>query len=364
MGVAQPSFAHSASDVSQIASRSSQLSQSDFPTQPAPQTPLFSNSAAPQHHNQKMGMNHLLAPAREQQQHQEQQQQHGDEVARKHSIDPFAAPPKTRAQSPDERMDIKQEQPSHALLQQPVQSSAGVPHSASMNSLKRGPDDDLASEPPMKREKKRKYTQRPIWAMLSRGNPNYDGTNGNNGLVGKPPQRQQQRQQQQQHQQPQHQQQQRQQQQQQQQRQQQQHRPPPQPRQQMPNGSAHSNGAANHSEPALDMDLAHARSILGPWEKTFKWNTPVPSLLKVIQDWLWKHLKQHSDIGNDPRTGVIEIEAKIGTLIRSGEHDRAPSQYMNTGVIHENFNKQYRFESRMEEVSRAISRCLCIIHNY
>ena len=360
MGVAQSSFAHSASDVSQLASRSSQLSQSDFPVQPAPQTPLFSNLAA----NQKMGMNNLLTPAREQQQQQQQQYQEVNEgMARKQSIDPFAAPVRTRAQSTEEHMDLKQEHPSHALLQQPVQPSSTVPHSASTNSLKRGPDDELTSEPPMKREKKRKYAQRPIWAMLSRTNPNYDGTNGNNGLVGKPPQRQQQRQQQQQHQQPQHQNSQRQQQQ-----QQQQHRPPPQsapasqPRQQMPNGSGHSNGAANNSEPALDMDLAHARSILGPWEKTFKWNTPVPSLLKVIQDWLWKHLKQHSDVGNDPRTGTIEIEAKIGTLIRSGEHDRAPSQYVNMGVIHENFNKQYRFESRMEEVSSATSRCLCSIH--
>jgi hypothetical protein len=345
MGVAQPSFAHSASDVSQMASRSSQLSQSDFPSQPAPQTPLFSNSAAPQHHNQKMGMNHLLTPAREQPQ---QQQEASDEMARKQNIDPFVAPLRTRAQSPDARMDIKHDQPSHALLQQPVQPPAALPHSASMNALKRGADDELASEPPMKREKKRKYTHRPIWAMLSRANPKFDGTNGNNGLSVKPAQRQQQ-QQRQQHQQQQQQQQRQQQQQQQQQRQQQ------QPRPQMPNGSAHSNGAVNHTEPwlqpqALDMDLAHARSILGQWEKTFKWNTPMPSLLTVVQDWLWQALAEHPDIGNDPRTGVIEIEAKIGTLIRSGEQERAPSQFVNTGVIHPNFNKNYRFESRMEEV--------------
>lgn len=102
------------------------------------------------------------------------------------------------------------------------------------------------------------------------------------------------------------------------------------------------------------MDLAHARSILGPWEKTFKWNTPLPSLLRVVQDWLWQQLEQHSDIGNDPRTGVIEIEAKIGTLIKSGENDRAQSQFLNMGVIHPGYNKQYRFESRMEEVSTLI----------
>lgn len=355
MGAAQPSFAHSASDVSQLASRSSQLSQSDFPTQPAPQTPLFSNSAAPQHHNQKMGMNHLLTPAREQQQQQQQQQDPNEGMARKQNIDPFAAPLRTRAHSPDEHMVLKQEQSSHALLQQPVQPSTTYPNPANMNALKRGPDDDLSSEPPMKREKKRKYTQRPIWAALARSNPNYDGTNGNNGVNGKPPQRQQAQQQQRQHQHQQHQQQHQ---------NQHQHQPPrappqpapvPQPRQ-VPNGSAQSNGAHHPTEPwlqpqALDMDLAHARSILGPWEKTFKWNTPLPALLRVVQDWLWQQLEQHSDIGNDPHTGVIEIEAKIGTLIRSGEQERAQGQYLNTGVIHPGMNKQYRFESRMEEVS-------------
>jgi hypothetical protein len=337
MGVAQPSFAHSVSDVSQMASRSSQLSQSDMPTQPAPQTPLFSNTSALQHQTQKMGMNHLLTPAREQ-----PQQDSGEVMVKKPNADPFVAPLRTRAHSPAERMEGNQEEYSHAVLQQPVQPMTASSQPA--NALKRGAEDDLISEPPMKREKKRKYTRRPIWAALSKSNPNYDGTNGNNGFVGKPTQRPKQQQQQ---------------------RQQQPRAPPrhvamPQPQPQA-NGSTQSNGAPpNHAEPWLqphpvDMDLAHARSILGPWEKTFKWNTPLTAYLRVVQDWLWQQLEQHADIGNDPHTGVIEIEAKIGTLIRAGEHERAQGPYLNAGVIHPGLNKQYRFESRMEEVSNAFT---------
>ena len=335
MGVAQPSFAQSASNVSQMSSRTPQMSHSDVPAQPAPQNPLFANSAPPQHRSQKMGMNNLLTPARE-----HEQQDRNETMARNKSVDPFASPVEARAESPEQHMGTRQEQGSHSLLQQPVQPAATAQRPA--NPLKREASEQPASEPPMKREKKRKYAQRPIWAAIAHGNPKFDGTNGNNGQNGKPKRQQQQQQQ------PPRQQ------------------PPPratphpapmsQPRQQ-PSGATPSNGApvdraAPWAQPQpLDMDLINARAILGPWEKTFKWNTPLPALLRVVQDWLWQQLEQHSDIGHDPRTGTIEIEAKIGTLIRSGEHERAQGPYLNTGVIHPAHNKQYRFESRMEEVS-------------
>lgn len=337
VGVAQPSFAHTASIVSQTASRTPQMSHSDAPTQHAPPNPLFPNSATPQHRSQKMGMNNLLTPAREQ-----EQQDRNETMARNKSVDPFASPVDARAESPEQRMGTTQDHASSSLLQQPVQPAAATQRPA--NPLKREASEQPASEPPMKRERKRKYAQRPIWATIATGNPKYDGTNGNNGQNGKPKR-------QQQHQQP--------------------HRQQPPPRttphqvpmpqaRQQPNGATPSNGAPmDHLTPwtqpqPLDMDLLHARAILGPWEKTFKWNTPLPALLKVVQDWLWQQLEQHSDIGHDPRTGTIEIEAKIGTLIRSGESDRAQGPYLNTGVIHPAHNKQYRFESRMEEVSHSI----------
>jgi len=340
MGVAQPSFSHSAGNVSQMASRTPQMSFSDAPTQPAPQNPLFPNPAPPQHRSQKMGMNNLLTPTREQ-----EQQERNDTMARNRSVDPFASPVEARAESPEQRMGMRQEPGSHSLLQQPVQPAAAAQRPA--NPLKREASEQPSSEPPMKRERKRKHAQRPIWAAIAPGNPIFDGTNGNNGQNGRP-KRQQQNQQPPRHQQP-----------------------PPratphpapmsQPRHQ-PNGATPSNGAPiDRSAPwtlpqPLDMDLIQARKILGPWEKTFKWNTPLPALLKVVQDWLWQQLEQHSDIGTDPRTGTIEIEAKIGTLIRAGENDRAQGPYLNTGVIHPAHNKQYRFESRMEEVSNSSSK--------
>lgn len=49
--------------------------------------------------------------------------------------------------------------------------------------------------------------------------------------------------------------------------------------------------------PPLDMDLIGAREALGPWEKSMKWNTPYPDMLRVVQDWLWQNLEQLGDIG-------------------------------------------------------------------
>lgn len=339
-GTAQPSFVHSASDVSQMASRSSQVSHPDAPVQPAPQTPLFPSGAPPQHHSQKMGMNHLLTPARETDTSPRMSSyDHSEAMTRKHSIEQAASsvPSSSRAQSPQ---DVRQDAGSRSLLQQPVQP-VGTPNGVS-ESRKRPASSDIATEPPMKREKKRKYTQRPIWATLSKSNPNFDGTNGLNSQNGKPPARQQQ-QQQQQRQRPTH----------------QQSRGTPQPAvashpHQRPNGAPQTNGAPPQGpqDQPLDEDLMLARSILGPWEKSIKWNVPTPSLLKLIQDWFWQQLEANADIGNDPRTGAIEIEAKIGTLVRSGEHDRARMDAMNMHIINPTLNKNFRFESRMEEVSQ------------
>lgn len=335
IGVAQSSFVNSASDVTQMGSRSSQVSYSDAPSQPAPQTPLFSNAAHPQHQNQKMGMDNLLTPSQE-----VPSSERSSTTARNHSIDARSS---AVAQSP-RYMDVKQEPASHALLQQPVQPamrsvSNGEFDQKSTDSRKRPADHEPVSEPPTKREKKRKYAERPIWATLARSNPRFDGANGLNGQNGRPPPRQQQ--QQLHH--------------------QQQARSTPQlaraphPHQRA-NGHPQTNGAPVPAEPwlqdpPLDTDLIRARSVLGPWEKTFKYNTPIPSMLRVVQDWFWSLLEQHADIGTDPRTGTIEIEAKIGTLVRSGERDRAQGPLMSVGVLHPSLNSQYRFESRMEEVS-------------
>ena len=107
-------------------------------------------------------------------------------------------------------------------------------------------------------------------------------------------------------------------------------------------------------DPPLDMDLIHARSILGPWEKTFKWNTPYPDMLKFVQDWLWTKLDQLGDVGSDPREGQVEIEAKIGTLIdnNSNTEERLRLPVAHMCVIDPSYpGNRYSFRSEMREVS-------------
>ena len=121
-------------------------------------------------------------------------------------------------------------------------------------------------------------------------------------------------------------------------------------------------------DPPLDGDLIHARSILGQWEKSFKWNTPIPSMVAATQDWLFSNLEACADIGNDPREGAIEIEAKIGTLVnQGGDGTRCSLPVMSATVIHPAANRNYRFESQMETVSltnTALSRNISLIHSF
>jgi hypothetical protein len=112
------------------------------------------------------------------------------------------------------------------------------------------------------------------------------------------------------------------------------------------------------------MDLIEARSVLGPWEKTFRWNTPYPDMLKVVQDWLWQNLDQLGDVGSDPREGQVEIEAKIGTLIDNNTDTRLKLPVATMCVIQPDLHSnRYSFRSEMREVSHMIlERCTDIKH--
>lgn len=103
--------------------------------------------------------------------------------------------------------------------------------------------------------------------------------------------------------------------------------------------------------PPLDHDLINARQVLGPWEKTIKWNTPYPDILGTVQDWLFRQLDQLGDVARDPREGTVEIEAKFGTLIK--DDDRLSLPVMNACVIdpHASSRMHLRFESTMTAVS-------------
>lgn len=96
-----------------------------------------------------------------------------------------------------------------------------------------------------------------------------------------------------------------------------------------PAQSRQTNGATHNTDidgrppwqqdPPLDYDLIRPRRILGQWEKSFRWNTPYPSMLKEVQNWLWMELSKLGDVGVDPREGIVEIEAKFGTLLQNGK---------------------------------------------
>ncbi|QIW98086.1 hypothetical protein AMS68_003604 [Peltaster fructicola] len=200
-------------------------------------------------------------------------------------------------------------------------------------SKKRAPVDDIASTRPTKKERTRRHTERPIWAQLSPRNPRSDGRPVQKSL---------------------------------------QHaRPAAVPtaaaktnQSVVYEASAHptsTNGAQapsaasiNHNQPWLnplpyDMDLIHARSVFGAWEKSIKWNTPYPDMLRAVQDWLMLTLQSHQDILGDPSAGTIEIEAKIGRLVKPSNNNRADLPVLNMTLLQPGVNRDYRFESELQE---------------
>lgn len=108
--------------------------------------------------------------------------------------------------------------------------------------------------------------------------------------------------------------------------------------------------------PPLDMDLIQASTVLGRWEKSMKWNTPYPDILKVVQDFFWQNLEQLGEVGMDPREGSVEIEAKIGSLIDNNSDQRVKLPVMTMCVIPPELNGRYSFRSEMQEVRNMTRR--------
>jgi len=190
--------------------------------------------------------------------------------------------------------------------------------------LKRPADSEIEDRPP-KQTRRRKYTERPIWARLSRHNPAYARESTNGTTKSSAPNFQPEQKAQHQH--------------------------------QTPSATTNANGTKPPipdqppwlHKPPLDLDLVHAQQTLGPWEKSFRWNTPYPGMLKAVQDWLFIELGQLGDVGRDPAEGTIEIEAKFGTLTREGERYR--SEVLHPCVLSPAVNGRLGFESSMTEVS-------------
>ena len=355
-------FPNIAGEVSQTTPPSLQPPNSAFV---APGSSLLqaSNRTTPptqgiQHQSQKMGMNHLITPASEVPPSANGTSRSGPEAVmppkQKEAVNIFikqkkSPAPKKPAASPTppvEQQQMKAEDdvpptqtpsqphlerqisPAAAAVKQEPLAEATAPAVESKSSRKRPAESELATEPPTKqRRTARKYTQPPIWARRSRFNPRFHQQEQQNGTT-----------------QPAH--------------NNQQHHAtvqPSGPSSQQPNG--HPDEAAFDGRPPwlqnppLDFDLIHSQQVLGKWEKTFKWNTPYPDMLRVVQDWLFLELDKLGDVGANPREGTIEIEAKIGTLLQGGSDERCNLPVACATVLRPEANDRYHFESRMNEVS-------------
>lgn len=176
-------------------------------------------------------------------------------------------------------------------------------------------------EPPKKQLKaatSRKYTERPIWARLSKHNPKFEKLGHTNGAANgaPPPSRVN-------------------------------GRPPTKGGPVMSQSSASS--ALNGSEP-IDTDILRIRSFLGNWERSFTNRQPLPDTKRTVADWIFTQLAQLRDVGTDPHFGTVEIEGKVGTLVKKDTGDRCSLPVMNTVILNPAMSEQYRFESRMQEV--------------
>ena len=247
---------------------------------------------------------------------------------------PDSRPPPNRTPIPQGAIDAY----ASALqqnLRQIKEESSGPPPSESRMSQKRAAVEAPAQQPPLKQQKmapSRKYTQRPSWAQLSKHNPKFGQQNAMaNGARRQNVQSQRSEPQ------------------------------APQVTQQQNGPQANGQLAINDVEldgrdpwtypKPLDMDLIEASQVLGKWEKTFRWNTPYPDMLREVQNWLFAHLDQLGDAGTDPREGTIEIEAKIGTLLIAGSDDeRCNLPVGSMAIIRPEANGRYHFESQMTPV--------------
>ncbi|KAK4555163.1 hypothetical protein LTR86_007929 [Recurvomyces mirabilis] len=207
-------------------------------------------------------------------------------------------------------------------------------------STKRPAETEPSSEPPAKRGRSgRKYADliKPIWARLSPKNPMYNAKEDgvSNGHA-------------------------------------QQHAPPPAPvqqRQQQPRPNAQVQQPVNGQrsqddnyfppgvdperpwadDPPLNRDLMQMQHCLSlqKWEKSLKYHDPMPDMQRCAMDWLYREMSQLKDIPHDKRIVEIEIEGKIGRIMKGDERLSMP--ILTSTVLSEDYaQRNLRFESKME----------------
>ncbi|KAK5126544.1 hypothetical protein LTR85_009478 [Meristemomyces frigidus] len=377
--VAQPPPLHSQpSEVAQHPSLPAQTPYSGAAAYPVPEASLFSHPnnqqpqpypAAIQHQPQRIDMNHLLTPATSVgsmdgagdgaplQAKQRKQQESSifmkpSPKPKKPAVAP-APPPSELRSTPEDRsgaadtLAVAQagqqrahnDAPAEKVLKEPsVPAFAHAPESKKRPAESQPPTE----EPPAKRGKTRKYIERPIWARLTKTNPNYNEQNGVNGVAQSRPQQAP--------------------------RQQQPSRPngvpvgatasapqhqqlPSQTNGHLPPQPAGGNGEAQPwlQNPPLDNDLIEARQIFGQWEKSIRWQQPHLDMQNAVSDWLYTQMSTLKEASN-PAECVVEIEAKIGRIMARNGEGRIKFPVKSASVLDEAWVKrEARFESQMEE---------------
>jgi hypothetical protein len=194
--------------------------------------------------------------------------------------------------------------------------------------LKRSATDaNHASQPPIKRERRHKWTERPVWANLASENPRY----GQPGVVvnGPEPVKQ---------------------------------KPTemiklqngvqPHPgQQQLPPSLPPPPTAAAAGTPDLPIDetLRRMRRLKGKWERSLTGTTKLSNIVERIADWLVLKLNECADVGMDPREGTVEIEAKVGRLYNN-DGQRLSLPVMGMTVLRPDWaDNNCRFDSQMVE---------------
>ncbi|KAK0946989.1 hypothetical protein LTR29_001572 [Friedmanniomyces endolithicus] len=335
---------------------------------------------APQYQSQRVDLNHLLTPASSITSIEGSAD--GTMAKTKKLQEPslFMKPspkPKRPAVAPpppqQQPAELTSEDPvgsveSTALLEKRVQhpGTAGAANAPVVNELvlpasvesdqqshKRPAEHQPAAEPPAKRGKARKYTERPVWARLHPRNPAYsveeNGVKGGSAgrSLGQVPTRQQQI-----HSglpakpngvapghPPQH-----------------QHAPPQSNgkrlsrRDYLPEGSDPDKPWSD-SIP-LDRDLLRTKYCLGleKWERSIRWTAPMPEMLKQVIDWLYVQLNNIQDVPDSPEEIEVEIEAKIGKIVNVGNGERIMMPITSPTILNQMWatGDNIRFESQME----------------
>ncbi|KAL1297903.1 hypothetical protein AAFC00_006418 [Neodothiora populina] len=266
-----------------------------------------------------------------------------------HSRPPSAVNPKLSASPSDTRMKIEQvpikAEPQtdfprqEALLQQPVTATppafTPAPEPAANYGqqqqqqqqqqpvpLKRAAESEPDDAQLVKRAKKR-YAEPPVWARYSKRNPRY----GDNLQSLTPPPQQLPR------------------------------RPSPfqSARASLPTTNGHAppvQAAGTPSSVSANGLQPQANQRLGPWEYNIRNVQPMNDFLKEVGDFLIVHATRNDIGAGDARSGTLEIEAKLGTLIDRRTGVRVSTLGTTNMVLDHALtsNGSIRFESFMTEL--------------